>query len=91
MAEQYYPNPDAVFVAYGLNYPDGLCAGPLAYMMKAPMLLATSDSTAQARNYVAKVNVKQGYVIGGENAIDDAGVRNIFSLPDYAIIEVYKK
>ena len=91
VAEHYYPNPDTVFVVYGLNYPDGLCAGPLAYLMKAPMLLATSDSTSQARLYVNKVDVKQGYVIGGEAAIDDAGVRAIFSLPDYAIIEVYKK
>ena len=91
VAEQYYPDTDTAFVVYGANYPDGLCAGPLAYLMKAPMLLATSTSTKQPKKFIDEHNINRGFVIGGPATVNDAGVRKIFSLPDYANIEEYHK
>ena len=91
VADKLYPNADTAFVVYGLNFPDGLCAGPLAYIMHAPMLLVTSSQTTQAKKYVDAHEIRTGFVIGGEANIDDAAVRKIFGLPDYAVIEVYHK
>ncbi len=50
-----------VTLAYGENYPDGLCAGPVAYQLGAPLLLVMPNEYGNtfndiARDYVATLS-----------------------------------
>ncbi len=80
-AEMYYNNPDTAVVAYSRNFPDGLCGGPLAYTMGAPLLLV-NEGEAQykfAADYVDEKDVTIGYVLGGEAAVSDATAKAVFN------------
>ncbi len=47
VANSFFTSSKCVFLAWGENYPDALCAGPLAYQMNAPIVLV-SEGTAAA-------------------------------------------
>ncbi len=49
IAKRFFEEPTNVALAYGLNFPDGLCGGPLAYRNNAPLLLVNNpDSSRKA-------------------------------------------
>lgn len=77
IAETFFENPETAVVAYGHNFPDGLCGGVLAAATDAPLLL-TRAADARAAKYVSDHNVKGGYVLGGSAAISDETVSDIF-------------
>lgn len=61
----------AVLVS-GLNYPDALCAAPLAGKYDAPILLAKNTSLsnqAELKNLLTSKGVKNVYIIGGQGVI----------------------
>ena len=91
VAEKYYPTAEGVFVVLGTKYPDGLCAGPLAYLVKAPMLMATSTNTRQAQTYVDAVKPQAAIVFGGATGIDDSAARKIFRLDETDEIIEFKR
>jgi fibronectin type 3 domain-containing protein/putative cell wall-binding protein len=70
---------DAVVLAYGLNFPDGLSGGPLAMALGAPLLLVSSNSTnnASASAYVAATSVDKAICLGGSALISDTAVKDI--------------
>jgi fibronectin type 3 domain-containing protein/putative cell wall-binding protein len=70
---------DAVVLAYGLNFPDGLSGGPLAMALGAPLLLVSSNSTnnASASEYVSAKTVDKAVCLGGSALISDAAVKEI--------------
>ncbi len=78
IAEEFFRNPDTVCVAYGKNFPDGLCGGPLAYAMGAPLLLVQDGKEAAASDYAAENEVVHGYILGGDGVISDKSVVKIF-------------
>ena len=79
VAFRYFPSASDAVVAYAWNYPDGLCGGPLAYYLGAPLLLTDSgDATAAA--YAFEHRIQTGYVLGGSSLISDDAARRIFSL-----------
>ena len=72
--------PDAAVLAYARNFPDGLCAGPLAAAMDAPLLLTSIQKEERAAAYAAAMEIRSGYVLGGPTLIGDREVRDIFSM-----------
>ena len=78
VAERFFNNPDAVLVAYGKNFPDGLSGGPLAYAMGAPLLLTQPGKESTAAAYVAEQTLAKAYVLGGTAAVSDETVDKIF-------------
>ena len=79
-AEIFFADADTVILANAKNYPDGLCGGPLAAVLNAPVLLAADDMTIAARNYVAAKDLKVGIVLGGINALSEESVEAVFDL-----------
>ena len=79
VAECYFSAPESVLLAYSRDFPDGLCGGPLAYAMNVPLLLLTNtNQESAASEYVAAHLIKEGYILGGANAIPDESVSIIF-------------
>lgn len=80
VANTFYDNVKEVVVASGKNFPDGLCGGPLAASIDAPLIL-TADSKADiAADYVKREAVEAGYVLGGTGAIGNDSVAQVFGL-----------
>ena len=87
IAEAYFEDPECVFVAYSRNFPDGLCGGPLAYAMNAPLLLVNAGKEEFAAAYVAEEGIAVGYVLGGTAVLTDETVKTVFALPENAVID----
>lgn len=81
-AEKYFEAPEYALLAYSWNFPDGLCGGPLAYAMGAPLLLTSAGNEESAAAYVAEAEIIKGYVLGGTATVKDASVRIIFAMND---------
>ncbi len=80
VAETFFDSPTAAVLAYGFNFPDGLCAGPLAASMDAPLLLSAIGDEAAAAQYVTVNPMQDGFVLGGPTLISDEGANKIFGL-----------
>ncbi len=80
IAEKFFENPDSAVLAYAWNFPDGLCGGPLAAAMNAPLILTMPKYEAQAASYVQSKNIQTGIILGGETLIPDSSVGLIFGL-----------
>ena len=89
VASQFFPNATSAIVAYGKNFPDGLCGGPLAYSLSAPLILTENGKEKDAVAYASLRNIKDGAVLGGSGLVSDKTVRNIFSLNSNAEITIY--
>ncbi len=88
VAETYFNSPDFAVVAYSRNFPDGLCGGPLAYYMNAPMLL-TNVNQAQiniTNAYLTDKGIISGYVMGGADILSDAVVKAVFGITASGVI-----
>lgn len=79
VAQRFFSNPYTAVLAYAKNYPDGLCGGPLAYTMGAPLIL-TDSNYHPARNYTLTTNIMGGYVLGSGELISNEAARWIFSM-----------
>ena len=93
IAEKYIGEANKVLMAYGANFPDGLCGGPLAYSMGAPIILSGS---AQAQNssgieYANSKGITSGIVLGGPALIDDKTVRSTFGMRNSERIMIYEQ
>ena len=78
VARRFVMAPDAVVLAYARNYPDGLCGGPLANALGAPLILTDNYDPTEADGYVEGIGA--GIVVGGGNLISDDTARDIFDL-----------
>ncbi len=78
VANEFFANPKTVVLAYGKNFPDGLCGGPLAAALNAPLVLTREGNEGTAAAYAAANELKSGYVLGGTGVIKDATVEKIF-------------
>ncbi len=62
--------PSKILLVYGDNYPDGICAGPLAYAMKCPILLTSGKSNiATAYNFQVSAGRPKTTIIGGTSIV----------------------
>lgn len=87
VAQKFFKNTKEAVLAYAWNFPDGLCGGPLAMQMNAPLILTATKKVNAAVSYVNEYNIVGGKVLGGESLISDAAVRKIFALPENAEIK----
>ncbi len=78
MLAEYYSDYPTVVLAYGGNFPDGLCAGPLACFSGGNLILCDNKNIYYAQQYVEENYVDRGYVIGGPNLISNGSARRIF-------------
>ena len=81
VAQRFYPNPSEVVLAYAQNYPDGLCGGPLAHHIQAPLIL-TDGNCSWANSFMTDLPLTGGLVLGGSILIEDTIVRTLFSLAE---------
>lgn len=71
VAQWFFDNPDVIIVAYGKNFPDGLCAGVYAHYMNRPLILSANGQENPAAAYVKQQNIEAAYVWGGSRLISD--------------------
>jgi putative cell wall-binding protein len=79
VAQKFVRNPDDVVLAYARNFPDGLCGGPLAYALGAPLILTDNYDPSEADKYVDGITA--GIVVGGTGLISEETARAIFDYP----------
>lgn len=80
VADKWNSNAKTVLLTYGKNFPDGLCGGPLAAKSRAALLLVTEGNENDAKTYVSRKKIREGFVLGGSGLIKDSSVRKIFGL-----------
>lgn len=85
VARAFFPEADRAVLAYSLNFPDGLCGGPLAHCLNAPLILTLSGD-ATPEDYMESNKVSTGYVLGTGELIDDASIHRLFRLDSDAEI-----
>ena len=69
IAEKFFTKPQTIVLAYGNNFPDGLCGGPLAYALGAPLILTHPDTNnaSYVKAYVKKnSSIKNVTILGGK-------------------------
>ena len=88
VAEKYFDDPHTAVLAYAWNFPDGLCGGPLAYSMDAPLILTMTGYESQAVKYFSDKAIISASVLGGDGLISDSAVRSILALDKNAEILV---
>ena len=77
IAKKFFKNPKTVSLAYGLNYPDGLCGAPLSMKYGCPLILASDAVTDPVKEY-AKINgVTSAVIYGGSDILADKTVKII--------------
>ena len=86
VAEYFFDAPEAVMLAYSRNFPDGLCGGPLAYVMGMPLLLVNTNNEAACEAYVTANEIAKAYVLGGTASVADNTVRKALALSDDCVI-----
>ena len=88
VAKTFFSEPKGAVIAYGANFPDGLCGGSLANAMGGPLLLSANNKSAQAAAYAKANGIKGGAVLGGPTLISDDDAKTIFSMPSGTMIKV---
>jgi len=91
IASEFFAEPEIAVFAYSKNFPDGLCAGPLAYIMKAPLILTAPGSTAQAEAYIRSTGSELGVVCGGTGLISDKDMLKIYTNTLNEKVRTWKK
>ena len=79
IAETFFENPDSAVLAYAWDFPDGLCGGPLAVTMGAPLILTMEKYETQAAAYIQSNTISKTTVLGGEKLIPKSSVQTIFN------------
>jgi len=79
IAKATYDVTNTVVIASGANFPDGLCGGPLAYAMGAPLVLTAAKSETAAAAYVDENPITTVYVMGGTSALSDDTIDKVIS------------
>ena len=80
IAKTFCTDAEKAVVASGKNFPDGLCGGPLAAALNAPLVLTKDGGAAAAAGYVADNAIASGFVLGGDGALADDTVVEVFGL-----------
>lgn len=78
VAKAFFNAPTAAVLAYAQNFPDGLCGGPLAYSLDAPLILTATGKESAAAAYTAEAGIASGYILGGTSLISDASANRVF-------------
>ena len=77
VARTFFSEPKGAVLAYGANFPDGLCGGSLANAMGGPLLLVANGKADKAAAYAKEYNIQGGAVLGGQTLINDSNPASI--------------
>lgn len=66
-----------VYLTYGLNFPDGLCAGVLCAIDNSPLLLVSNSNLSEAAAYISKAKVQKCFVLGGDDLISSEAANKL--------------
>ena len=91
IAEKFFDKATVAVLAYGSDFPDGLCGGPLANQVGAPLILTRNDKADIARPYTKERNITDGYALGGTSVLPDATVRKLFGAGSNVVIKEVKR
>ena len=80
VAKKYFDGAKVGVLAYGANFPDGLCGGVLANTIGGPLVLTGNGKTDEAVKYAGETGMKSGMVLGGPTLISDDSAKAIFHL-----------
>lgn len=80
IAQTFFSHVEDAVVAYAWDFPDGLCGGPLACAVGAPLILTMNGYEDAAADYVEAQGIANGSVLGGKGLISDDAVRKIFGI-----------
>jgi putative cell wall-binding protein len=73
-----YSSSDAVFIATGTNFPDGLAGGPVAALLPGPLLLvAPSQLPAVVKSELQRLGPDSVFVLGGTGVVSGSVVKAI--------------
>lgn len=78
IAEIFFEKPESAVLAYAWDFPDGLCGGPLATAMNAPLTLTMAKYETRAANYIQANGITKAIILGGEKLIPESSVAKIF-------------
>ncbi|MBQ3376400.1 MAG: cell wall-binding repeat-containing protein [Erysipelotrichaceae bacterium] len=79
IAQTFFNEPLFDVVAYSHDFADGLCGGPFAYMIGAPLLLTREENKDITQKYIDKQYHINGICLGGTARITDKVLRKLFS------------
>ena len=74
IAEKFFNDPESAVLAYAWDFPDGLCGGPLATTMNAPLILTMEKYEVKAAEYIQGQSISKAVILGGEKLIPDTSV-----------------
>ena len=78
MAEKFFAGEHKkVYLTYGLNFPDGLCAGVLCAIDNSPLLLVSNSNLSEAAAYISKAKVQKCFVLGGDDLISNEAANKL--------------
>lgn len=80
VAETFVDDPEVAVLAYAKNFPDGLCGGPLAMVLNAPLILTANGKEDVAVEYTEDKGIGHGFVLGGSILISNNTTKNVFHL-----------
>ncbi|HAL30840.1 MAG TPA: hypothetical protein DCP20_09030 [Coriobacteriia bacterium] len=73
VSTRYFTDATDVVLCNGLNFPDALCAAPLARALGAPLLLTAPNSIPSATlAEITRLNPTKVWIIGGSSVVSDA-------------------
>ena len=78
IAEKFFAAPESAVLAYAWGFPDGLCGGPLAAAMNAPLILTMDKYESKAAEYIQSKGIASGTILGGEKLIPESSINKIF-------------
>ena len=77
VAKKFFKEPKTMSLAYGLNYPDGLCGGPLAMTYNCPLILTMDKALDAAKKYASEIKATNTVTFGGSALISDKSLDTI--------------
>ena len=80
VAEYFFEWVREMVLATGKDFPDGLSGGPLGFLYYAPIILTSQSNNAAAKEYASAYRIANAIVLGGENAVSTAAVKDILDL-----------
>ena len=80
IAKEFFPEAKQAVVAFSHEFPDGLCGGPLAHQINAPLILTRDNDADATASYLKSKGIKNGYVLGGTSRLTDSLVRKVYSM-----------
>ena len=80
IAKKFFGDTKNAVLAFGEEFPDGLCGGTLASKMNAPVILVANSANkyTMAAEYVAASGASGGVVLGGTTRINNSVMQTIF-------------